>query len=118
MPQLLVEIPRFKDPLHPVHQGLQNCPFLTRIVIGQLVEISVDVCWFPVYFLTEAAIGPSKTQDVKKGQLIIRFSFHGELDPRVNTIEVCQKPAEFIIFVVPDDNRIINVCLLYTSRCV
>ena len=41
--------------------------------------------------------------------MIVCFSFHSELDLQVITIEASQKPAEFLLSVVPDDKCIINI---------
>ena len=79
------------------------------MVTGQLVESSIGVSWFPVYIVTQAAVGPSMDQYVKEGRLIVRFTFNAELYPRVNTVEVCQKHTYFLLSMVTDDKRIINV---------
>ena len=79
--QLLVEVPGLADPPSLVHQGLHDCPLLTRLVVGESVKIYdlVGVCWLPVNFIPQAVTGPSKNQIVKKSQLIICFPLHGEL---------------------------------------
>ena len=50
--------------------------------------------WHPVYFMSQASVGPSKDQDVKRSQLIVHLFLHGELDPWLNTVEAHQEMSE------------------------
>ena len=56
--------------------------------------------------MSEAAIGPSKDQNVQKSQLIVGLPLNGELYPWVNLIEVCQEPAEFFL----------SICLIHKNN--
>ena len=82
-------------------------PFLPRIMIGQLVQVSVSVRCLPEYFVSQAPVGPFKDQDVKESWL--SAFFHSELDLRLNTVEGLQETSELFFPVAPDYKGIVYI---------
>jgi hypothetical protein len=97
-----------KDTIGSRNENSKNNKFLGRMMMGEGMNVSVNIGLFSVNLVGELPIRKSRDKKIQKGERIILFHFHRKLYLGGDVVEMMEKGVEGELTMRPNDESIIK----------